>query len=150
MAAREAASFSADWTLLSSGERGDSALLATVWRTSGGGEACSLLAAVGGGASSGEGERSGELPGGGGEGVRASGDSGMLPADLRRGERYCRCSLGARPCSELGRAWAPPTPQAPPPAGELGTLEPGELLWDDVPPTRTRTERSKVREGSKD
>lgn len=63
-----------------------------------------------------------------GDGVRASGDSGMFPADLRRGERYWRCSLGARPCSELGRMW-------PEPAGELGTLEPGELLWDEVPPS---------------
>lgn len=53
--------------------------------------------------------------------MRASGDSGMLPADLRRGERYWRCSLGARPCRELGRMWAEL-------AGELGTLELGELL----------------------
>lgn len=45
----------------------------------------------------------------------------MLPADLRRGERYWRCSFGARPCRELGRMW-------PELAGELGTLELGELL----------------------
>ena len=74
----------------------------------------------------GDGERWGEAAGGG-EGVWASGDSGMLPADLRRGERYCRCSLGARPCRELGRV-------CPEPAGELGTLELGELLCDEFPP----------------
>lgn len=58
----------------------------------------------------------------------AKGDSGMLPADLRRGERYWRWSLGARPCRELGRV-------CPEPAGELGTLELGELLCDEFPPT---------------
>lgn len=58
----------------------------------------------------------------------ANGDSGMLPADLRRGERYWRWSLGARPCRELGRV-------CPEPAGELGTLELGELLCDEFPPT---------------
>lgn len=60
--------------------------------------------------------------------MRASGERGMFPADLRRGERYWRCSLGARPCRELGRMW-------PELAGELGTLELGELLWDEFPPT---------------
>lgn len=128
----EAASFSADWTLLSSGERGGSALLGRdIWRPSGG-EECSLTGKAGPAAwpGRGDGERCGELPCGVGDGVRASGDSGMLPADLRRGERYWRCSLGARPCSELGRMW-------PEPAGELGTLEPGELLWDEFPPTET-------------
>lgn len=53
--------------------------------------------------------------------MRARGERGMLPADLRRGERYCRWSLGARPCRELGLMW-------PELAGELGTLELGELL----------------------
>lgn len=53
--------------------------------------------------------------------MRASGERGMLPADLRRGERYCRWSFGASPCSELGRMW-------PELAGEFGTLELGELL----------------------
>lgn len=52
----------------------------------------------------------------------------MLPADLRRGERYWRWSLGARPWRELGRV-------CPEPAGELGTLELGELLCDEFPPT---------------
>lgn len=75
----------------------------------------------------GDGERWGEAAGGG-EGVWASGDSGMLPADLRRGERYWRWSLGARPCRELGRV-------CPELAGELGTLELGELLCDEFPPT---------------
>lgn len=135
--ARAAASLSADCTRLSSGERGDSALLGrdATWRTSGGGDECSLAAREGRGgaagwprANSGEGERCGELPCGVGDGVRASGDSGMLPADLRRGERYCRCSLGARPVRELGLAWAAPPEPPEPPAGELGTLEPGELL----------------------
>lgn len=50
----------------------------------------------------GEGERWGEVLCGVGEGVRARGDRGMLPADLRRGERYWRWSLGARPWRELG------------------------------------------------
>lgn len=78
----------------------------------------------------GEGERCGE-DAGGGEGVWARGDSGMLPADLRRGERYWRWSLGARPWSELGRV-------CPEPAGELGTLELGELLCEELPPTWKR------------
>lgn len=61
-----------------------------------------------------------------GEGVWARGDRGMLPADLQRAERYWRCSLGERPCRELGRmCWEA--------AGELGVLEAGELLWDEVP-----------------
>lgn len=78
----------------------------------------------------GDGERWGEAAGGG-EGVWASGDSGMLPADLRRGERYWRWSLGAKPWRELGRV-------CPEPAGELGTLELGELLCDEFPPTLHR------------
>lgn len=53
--------------------------------------------------------------------MRARGERGMFPADLRRGERYWRWSFGARPCSELGRIW-------PELAGEFGTLELGELL----------------------
>lgn len=92
----EAPSFSADCTRLRSGERGGSALLGrgrttggdecslagklcvvcelpTVWPGSGGGDACV------------------------GDGVWASGDSGMLPADLQRAERYWRCSFGDRP-----------------------------------------------------
>lgn len=59
----EAASFSADWTLLSSGERGGSALLGLeIWRASGGDE-CSLTgkdwptAAAAAWPGSGEGER---------------------------------------------------------------------------------------------
>lgn len=56
-----------------------------------------------------------------GEGVWARGDRGMLPADLQRAERYWRCSLGERPCRELGlMCWEA--------AGELGVLETGELL----------------------
>lgn len=106
------ASFSADWTLFRSGERGGSALFGLEICLASGGEECSFTGkegpAPGGGAvapwaCSGEGERCGEQLWGVGEGVRASGESGMFPADLRRGERYWRCSLGARPCSELGR-----------------------------------------------
>lgn len=50
----------------------------------------------------------------------------MLPADLQRAERYWRWSLGDRPCRELGRMWWEA-------AGELGVLEAGELLWEEVP-----------------
>lgn len=130
--AREAASFSADWTLFRSGERGGSPVLGREICLTRGGEECSFTGKAGGARGawpcSGEGERCGEQLCGVGEGVRASGESGMFPADLRRGERYWRCSLGARPCSELGRMW-------PELAGELGTLELGELLWDEAPPT---------------
>lgn len=63
-----------------------------------------------------------------GEGVRASGESGMLPADLRLPDRYrCPLSLGARPWRVLGRI-------CPDPAGELGALELGELLWEELVP----------------
>lgn len=56
----------------------------------------------------------------------ASGDKGMLPADLQRAERYWRCSLGERPCRELGlMCWEG--------AGEFGVLEAGELLWEEAP-----------------
>lgn len=52
----------------------------------------------------------------------------MLPADLRLPERYrCPLSLGARPCRVLGR-------MCPEPAGELGALELGELLWEELVP----------------
>lgn len=61
--------------------------------------------------------------------MRARGDRGMLPADLRRPWRsLCPGSLGPRPCKVLGRIW-------PEPAGELGALELGELLWEELPPT---------------
>lgn len=126
----EEANFSADWTRLRRGERGGSALLGReIWRASGG-EEWSLTGKEWARAwpGSGEGERCGEVLWGVGEGVRASGDRGMLPADLRRGERYWRWSLGARPWRELGRMW-------PELAGELGTLELGELDWDELPPT---------------
>ena len=77
------------------------------------GFACSLAGKAGGEAA-------------GGEGVWASGESGMLPADLQRAARYCRCSFGERPCRELGRRCGPG-------AGDGGALEPGELLGGDVP-----------------
>lgn len=128
---REAASFSADWTLLRRGERGGSALLGLDICLTRGGEECSFTGndwPMAPWPGSGEGERWGELLCGVGDGVRARGDRGMLPADLRRGERYWRWSLGARPCRELGRMW-------PELAGEFGTLELGELLWEEFPPT---------------
>lgn len=72
--------------------------------------------------SKGEGERWGEVGCGVGEGVRARGESGMLPADLRRPWRSrWPGSLGPKPWRVLGRIW-------PDPAGELGALELGELL----------------------
>lgn len=63
-----------------------------------------------------------------GDGVCASGDRGMLPADLQRAERYWRCNFGDRPCSVLGRMWCDADD-----AGELGVLEAGELLWEEAP-----------------
>lgn len=52
----------------------------------------------------------------------------MLPADFRLPERYrCPLSLGARPWRVLGR-------MCPEPAGELGALELGELLWEELVP----------------
>lgn len=52
----------------------------------------------------------------------------MLPADLRLPDRYrCPLSLGARPWRVLGR-------MCPEPAGELGALELGELLWEELVP----------------
>lgn len=52
----------------------------------------------------------------------------MLPADLRLPDRYrCPLSLGARPWRVLGRI-------CPDPAGELGALELGELLWEELVP----------------
>lgn len=66
-----------------------------------------------------------------GDGVWASGDRGIFPADLRLGDLYCLWSFGASPCSELGR-------MCPELAGELGTLELGELLWEELPPTEER------------
>lgn len=78
--------------------------LPTVWPGSGGGDACV------------------------GDGVCASGDRGMLPADLHRAERYWRWSFGDSPCSVLGRMWCDADD-----AGELGVLDAGELLWDEAP-----------------
>lgn len=118
-------SFSADCTRLRRGDRGGSALLG-LGRTTGGeewsfaGKDWVVL----------------ELPtvwpgmGGGedwvGEGVCASGERGMLPADLHRAERYWRWSFGERPCRELGLiCWDG--------AGELGVLEAGELLCEEAP-----------------
>lgn len=52
----------------------------------------------------------------------------MLPADFRLPDRYrCPLSLGARPWRVLGR-------MCPEPAGELGALELGELLWEEFVP----------------
>lgn len=60
----------------------------------------------------------------------------MFPADLHRAERYWRCSLGERPCRELGLMCCDG-------AGELGVLVAGELLWEEAPGGRQKqkTER---------
>ena len=61
------------------------------------------------GRASGDGVRVGEMGGGSGpgEGVRASGDSGMCPTDFRREGEWrflvLMCSLCLSPCRELGR-----------------------------------------------
>lgn len=56
----------------------------------------------------------------------------MLPADFRLPDRYrCPLSLGARPWRVLGR-------MCPDPAGELGALELGELLWEELVPVGER------------
>ena len=68
----------------------------------------------------------GEVAIGEGEGVLASGDRGMLCTDLRRCGDLTVCSLCLRPCRELGRPrWAEL-------AGELGVLEPGDELCDEL------------------
>ncbi|TNN61238.1 hypothetical protein EYF80_028533 [Liparis tanakae] len=104
--AYEGDSFSSDWTRFRSGERGGSALLGrTMWRTMVGGEwmwagkaGLVLEMATGCPPRSGEGERWGDVGWGVGEGVRASGERGMLPADLRRPcRRRWPGSLGPRP-----------------------------------------------------
>lgn len=71
---------------------------------------------------------------GDGDGVLTSGDSGLLCHDLRRLPVAGRdtVSLCLRPCSELGRLpTAIATGDEPATAGELGALDPGELLCDD-------------------
>lgn len=55
----------------------------------------------------------------------------MFPADFLLGDLYCRCSFGARPCRELGR-------MCPELAGELGTLELGELLCEEFPAAKKK------------
>jgi hypothetical protein len=87
--------------------------LPTVWPGSGGGDACV------------------------GDGVCARGDSGMLPADLQRAERYWRCSFGDSPCKVLGLMWCEADE-----AGELGVLEAGELLCDEAPAGQRRCKHS--------
>jgi len=82
-------------------------------------------------------------PPGDGDGVRTSGDNGLLCHDLRRlpppgaavppaaGPRVTDSLWCFSPCSELGR---PPTVMGEDPAataGDPGALEPGELLCDD-------------------
>ena len=77
---------------------------------------------------SGLGLRVGEVAIGDGEGVRASGDSGMLCTDLRLCGDLMVCNLCFSPCSELGLLKCAEL------AGEFGVLELGELLLDDVSP----------------
>lgn len=80
-------SFSADWTLLSRGERGSLLFGRDICRGNGGDE-CSFTGNGAVAEDRGEGERCGDPGGGGGDGVRARGDRGMFPADFLRGERY--------------------------------------------------------------
>ena len=75
---------------------------------------------------SGLGLRVGDVAIGDGDGVRASGDSGMLCTDLRRCGDLMVCSLCFSPCSELGRENCDGV------AGELGVLDVGELLFDEL------------------
>ena len=77
---------------------------------------------------SGLGLRVGLVAMGDGEGVRASGESGILCTDLRRLGDFvvCCCILCCNPCSERGRELkCAPIDDA---AGELGMLDDGELL----------------------
>lgn len=74
-----------------------------------------------------------------GDGGRASGDSGIWPHDLRLGDLDGWTSLCLRPCSVLGLVkWEECVKLA----GELGTLEPGELLCDEYPGDESEGERS--------
>lgn len=67
---------------------------------------------------------------GDGDGVLASGESGMWPTDFLLGEWNVCVSLCFRPWRELGRGkWGRWVELA----GELGTLELGELLWEEFP-----------------
>lgn len=86
-------SFSADWTLFSSGDRGGSALLGREICRTIGGEECSFTGKAGAPADRGEGDLGGDPACCVGDGVRASGDRGMFPADFLLGDRYCLCSL---------------------------------------------------------
>ena len=67
---------------------------------------------------------------GDGDGVRASGDSGILCTDLRRLVELVACfilCLCLRPCSVLGRELKLDAAAA----GEFGRLDDGELLLDE-------------------
>ena len=112
-------SLSADCTRWSSGERGGSALFGR-GLGAGGGEGWSLEPTTTGDGAWAGGGAWGELTG---EGVCANGDKGMLPADLQRADRYCRCSFGERPCRELGRICC-------------DTRGPVGALWDREPENR--------------
>ncbi len=67
--------------------------------------------------------RVGDVAMGDGDGVRASGDNGMLCIDFRRCGDLFVCSLCLSPCSELGRGF-----RCAMLAGEFGALELVELL----------------------
>ena len=83
-----------------------------------------------------------------GDGVRASGLSGMWPTDLRRlaaaacADLVAACSLCLSPCREEGRGWNwPAAAAAAAAAGELGTDDDGEdeldeSLWLSLGPGR--------------
>ena len=75
---------------------------------------------------SGLGLRVGDVAIGDGDGVLARGDNGILCTDLRRWGDLMADILCLSPWSELGRLCSCD------PAGELGVLELGELLFDEV------------------
>ncbi len=87
---------------------------------------------------SGLGLRVGDVAIGDGDGVRASGDSGMLCTDLRRCGDLIVCNLCLSPWRELGRLKCAEL------AGEFGVLDVGELLLDDVSPVERALSRSEA------
>lgn len=78
--------------------------------------------------SKGDGDLWGDVGWGVGEGVRARGERGILPADFLLPDLYLGPpSFGPNPCRVLGLT-------CPEPAGEFGALELGELLCEEFVP----------------
>ncbi len=105
---REDASFSADWTRLSRGERGGSALFGRDICLTNGGEEWSLTGkdwpieeVMSEWLGRGEGERCGRCSEGWAMVYEPEGIMEYCLLTSGGGERYWRCSLGARPCKEL-------------------------------------------------